>query len=513
MPNIKDIVTEQLSILYPDIEPAFKEDILQLLKVRKSSYIKKIDVFTEPYKLYDDFKNYAINYFTSLQGFNKITEADIGSIINYFKEYGYYTIFLYSTEEEGKEFYNKYQAHYKKLTETIADHPNKCLAVIDNTEEHEAENKALLNYIEDTLKDLEKEASECPSYIDLIKKAVTLERALNERDNTPKFISMLNGTATNRLTNISTLSNPPKLDAYTKTATIEQGTLKVFIDSYSELTGGLRTSTHKLLDACTLALTQQNNYRDKNGTLNPCVTIPLERFMELCGIPLTKPSKDKTRRKVKEDLETLYHISLEWTETSGNKTRDFAKMRLCDKVALVRGNIVFSFSPDMARYLTNAYLMQYPIELLKVDERNPNAYPVGRKLLLHNSIDNNKRKGTANILSVKSILEVCPDIPTYEQVLATGRQLEQRIRTPFEIALNSHSSFIRWEYCNSKGVPLTEEQLQATDYSTFINLYIKFDVLGVPDQTARLEARAEEAKARTTSKKRTSSKKKAEITA
>ena len=328
---------------------------------------------------------------------------------------------------------------------------------------------------------------------------------------TEAFTAMLNGTATNQLANISTRSNPPKIDAYTKTATIEQGTLKVFIESYSELTGGLRTSTHKLLDACTLALTQQNNYRGEDSKINPCVTIPLERFMELCGIPLTKPSKDKTRSKVKEDLETLYHISLEWTETSGRKTKDFAKMRLCDKVAIVRGNIVFSFSPDMARYLTNAYVMQFPIELLKVDERNPNAYPVGRKLLLHNSIDNNKRKGTANILSVKSLLEVFPDIPTYEQVLATDRAVDRRIKTPFEIALNSHSSFISWEYCNSKGIPLTEEQLQATDYNTFINLYIKYDVLGVPDQTARLEARAEEAKAK--SKKRTTSKKKAEITA
>lgn len=324
------------------------------------------------------------------------------------------------------------------------------------------------------------------------------------------FTAMLNGTATNQLTNISTHSNPPIVDAITGNATIKQGALKVFIDSYNELTGGLRTSTHKLLDVCTIALTQQNNYRGKDDKLNPLVTIPLERFMELCGIPLTKPSKDKTRRKVKEDLETLYHISMEWTEASGRNTKDFAKMRVCDRIALNRGNIIFSFSLDMAKYLTNAYLMQYPMELLKVDERNPNSYHIGKKLLLHNSIDNNKRKGTANILSVKSLLEVCPDMPTYEQVLATGRQLDQRIKAPFETALNSLSSFLNWEYCNSKGVPLTEDQLQSTDYATFEKLLIKFAVIGVPDQTARLEARAEEAKARSDKKKRTTSKKTAD---
>ena len=206
------------------------------------------------------------------------------------------------------------------------------------------------------------------------------------------FVAMLNGTATNQLTNISPHSNPPVIDAITGNATIERGSLKVFINNYSDIKG-LRTSTLKLLDACTVLLTQQNSFRGE-GPLNTVVEIPLERYMELCEIPLTKPSKDKTRRKVKEDLETLYNISLEWSEPSGKRTKDFAKMRICDKIAIIKGKICFSFSPAMARYLTNAYIMQYPIELLKVDERNSNLYPLGRKLLLHNSIENNQRKGT-----------------------------------------------------------------------------------------------------------------------
>lgn len=316
------------------------------------------------------------------------------------------------------------------------------------------------------------------------------------------YMAMLNGTATNQLTSISTRSNPPTVDAITGTATIKQGTLKVFIENYNVLTSKLRTSTRKLLDTCIIALTKQNDYRGKTEKLNPLVTIPLEHFMGLCGVPITKPSKDKFRRKVKEDLDTLYRISMEWTETSGRKTKDFAKMRLCYKAGIVNGNIVFAFSPDMANYLNNAYLTYFPMELLKLDERNPNSYPIGKKLMLHNSIDNNKRKGTANILSVKSLLEVCPDMPTYEQVLHTGRQLDQRIKAPFETALNTLSSFIKWEYCNSKGAPLTEEQLQATDYATFEKLFIQFVVIDAPDQTARLERKAERNKKRATAKRK-----------
>jgi len=319
------------------------------------------------------------------------------------------------------------------------------------------------------------------------------------------FVAMLNGTATNQLISLNSSTTQPVIDAITGNATIEQGTLRVFIDSYNELTGGLRVSTSKLLDACTIALTEANHYRGADSELKPTVTIPLDRFMELCGVPSTKASKDKMRRKVKEDLDTLYHISMEWTENSGKKQRDFAKMRICEKVGIIRGNITLSFSMDMARYLTNAYLMQYPVEILKLDERNANIYPLGRKLLLHNSIDNNRRKGTANIISVTSLLAVCPTIPTYEQVMSTDRAVDRRIKERLETALNA-LSFISWEYSNSKGVALTEEQLAATDYKTFSELYILFEVLDAPDHTARLERKAEAIEAK--KRKRKASKKK-----
>lgn len=327
------------------------------------------------------------------------------------------------------------------------------------------------------------------------------QKALSE-----SYIAMLNGTATNQLTNINTNATAPTIDIITGNATIEQGTLKVFIDKYSELKG-VRTSTLKLLDACTMYLTKQNTYRGNNEKINTNITIPLEQYMTLCGIPLTKSSKDKTRRKVKEDLETLFHMSLEWTESSGKKIKDFAKMRMCDKIAIVRGNINFNFSKDMARYLTDAYIMQYPMELLKVDERNSNLYPLGRKLLLHYSINNNRKKGTSNIISVKALLEVCPDIPTYENVMSEGRQLDQRIKNPLQKALDA-LKFINWEYSNSKGIPLTEEQLLSIDYKTFEKLYIKFNVIGFPVEIAKLESETKGTKPKSKKKKCTSSKNK-----
>lgn len=302
-----------------------------------------------------------------------------------------------------------------------------------------------------------------------------------------QFSPMLQGTGTNKLAQISTRTTLPDVDAITGRATITDGNFKVFIEKYNDLENGLKVSTHKLLDMCTIALTKQNNY-GTTGEINTSVCIPLDEYMRLCGIPDTKPSKDKARRKIKADLETLYSVSLEWQERSGKQTKDYVKMRVITSQGIKRGNILVGFSPEMAQYLTRAYIMQYPMELLRVDERNPSSYHIGRKLLLHNSITNNQKKGTANIIGVKALLSVCPDIPTYEQVMSTSRHLTNKIIVPFEKALDALENLIAWEYCNTKGAALKETQLKDMEYSTFIELYIKFNVLGATGGTLRIEA-------------------------
>ncbi|MDL2319142.1 replication initiation protein [Eubacteriales bacterium OttesenSCG-928-A19] len=305
----------------------------------------------------------------------------------------------------------------------------------------------------------------------------TVTPALIPNVETPsRFRPMLQGTGTNRLTQVSSRSASPEIDAVTGLATITADSLTVFIESYNSLTGGLRVSTHKLLDACTIVLTSQNHYRG-DGPMNTLVSIPLDDYMHQCGVPMTKASKDKTRRKVKEDLEALYSTSIEWSESAGNEgTRDYAKMRIISMHAIRGGNIVVRFSEDMARYLTHSYVMQYPMELFRLDERNPSAYYMGKKLLLHNSIENNRRRRTANLLSVKALLSSTPDIPSYEEVMRGDRHLERRIIQPFENALSALDGTVRWEYTNARGIPLTRRQLDDFHYDVFIRCYVRFEV-------------------------------------
>ena len=330
---------------------------------------------------------------------------------------------------------------------------------------------------------------------------------------TPKFAPMLNGTATNALATIGRNVEPTRINPLADNeATIENGDFKVFIEKYSNKKS-LKVGVVKLLDLLAVELTKLNHYRAKDpNTLQTTVTFSLDDYMTYLGIEnIDNPNTRKdARKRLKEALDTLYSISLEWEEKSGDKVKNYAKMRICEAQGIKRGIASFTFTTSMAHYLNQSYIMQYPLDLLAIGERNPNAYPVARKLALHHSIDNNRKKGTANIISVAKLLESAPEIPSIEVVRAGNQSWSDRIKDRLEKALDTVKDTISWEYSNSKGVPLTDKQLELSDYETFIKLYIKFDIKGAPDPTKRLEEKKKKTIARRNAKtkKQADSKKK-----
>ena len=306
------------------------------------------------------------------------------------------------------------------------------------------------------------------------------------------FSPMLQGTGSNRFSQISTRTSAPEIDNITGVATVALDNWTLKLDGYASTTG-IRPSTHKLLNACVIALTSRNSYRG-SGNIETFVDIPLREYAELLGKQPSKASIDDVRKKVKEDLETLFQCRLSWKEKKGTKSEDFADVRIISSKEIRAGIIRVGFSPELAKYLTGAYIMQFPKALFRVDERNPSTIVLGRKLAFHFGVDNNQQKGTANIISVKSLLAECQQtIPGHDVVINSDKRVGDRIIKPFEDALNS-LDFVTWEYANAKGVPLTDAQLENPAYTAFIKWFVKFEIKDFPDQTTRLEARADESK-------------------
>ena len=342
------------------------------------------------------------------------------------------------------------------------------------------------------------------------------------------FLPMVQGAATNRFRATATKSIVIDRNG---NAMIEEEGFKAFFKDYAKLKGGLSVGAKKLLDAGALALTAQNHFRAKQGQhINTAVAIALEEYGRLRGFDITPrqtstPEEEEAekkrltnvmheiRKRANAELALLYSLSLSWTEP-GKKQADYTDVRILQSKGIRNGYINMRFSEDIANYLTHAYIMQYPTALQAIDERNPRTYNVGWKLALHHSIDNNRAKGTANIISVTSLLDACGDMPSFEDIQASKNRghWERLIKDPLEKALDAAQSsgvIVSWEYCNSKGIPLDDGQVTISDYQTFITLYVHFEMMEEPDQSERLQRKAEriEAAKKKRPRKKTASKK------
>lgn len=321
------------------------------------------------------------------------------------------------------------------------------------------------------------------------------------------FVRMLQGRGTNNLAQMSSRRIIPQIDNITGRATINYKDLTAYIDNYNDLPGLLNLNALILLDFCALYLSQLNNYGNGTG-LTTAVNIPLSEYMRRCGIPITKASTDKARREAKAALETLYNLSIEFDETKkgdSKKKPEHYHMRILQERSDIKNGIIYArFGQSFVEYLNQCGLMEYSTALLKIDRRNPTAYHMGRKLCYHSSMDNNRKRGTSNNISVKALLECCPDLPNYEEVSETDRHYIRRIIDPFEAALdylkNKDGFLESWEYCSKLKAPLTDEQLTDLDYDTFIKLQIKFVIANAPDPKERLAAKAETTKKRNAKK-------------
>lgn len=311
------------------------------------------------------------------------------------------------------------------------------------------------------------------------------------------FSTIRQGTATNALTKVkaSTKRNTV-IDPITGTATITQGNLSITIPDFTELTG-FKTSTYQLLDALTVALTE-------TGAKSPVVTLPLEEYMGKRGLK----DKKEARKQAIADLETLFNATISFKgKRKRGQEQDFHDIRIIDSKGIRKGIINVSFGTTFYNILLGYHIMAYPAQLWTLNgKRNPNSFYLLRKIAEHKNM--NVGKKNEDIIAVKTLLAVAPNLPSYEEVMNTDRALNRRIIEPFERDMDALEDTLTWAYCHSKNTPLTDEEISSMSYDTFASLLIKTDWKQYPDQTARLDRKAERLEQAKQGKKRKTAKKK-----
>lgn len=304
------------------------------------------------------------------------------------------------------------------------------------------------------------------------------------------YSTIRQGTSTNALTKFRAITGKTAtIDSVTGTATIKQGNFTLTIPNYEQL-AGLKTSTYQLLDAITVALTE-------SGAKSPTVILPLSEYMKRRGLKDRKEAKNQA----KADMEILRQASFTWEEKRGKNTNSFTFVNLADSGEIRRnGDIVFTYGNTFYNVLLGYPVMPYPSQLQTLNsKRNPNSYYFLRKIAEHKNMNIGKKN--EDIIAVKTLLAVAPFIPSYDEVMQSkGRALTRQIIEPFERDLDALEETLSWTYCHSNNAPLTDEELATLSYDVFKDLLIHTEWKDYPDQTARLQRKAEAIEKQTQSK-------------
>lgn len=306
------------------------------------------------------------------------------------------------------------------------------------------------------------------------------------------YSQTLQGKGINGLIASSTSGGAVQLNALTHAGTMESEGVLITIEE--QAIQDISPQTFKvlviLITKATAQLPRADQITPEAIVKGRTVRIPLEEYMSKCGIK----DRKEARIQLTNAINTLYAISLEWTETRYSrpegKTRKVKesipyRLRIIDKTAgsPVKNNVAeITFSYDMAAYLSAAYMMPYPSALLTVNTRyHPYSIPLGWKLCTHNNM--NYGKPNYGRISVKTLLSAAKGIPRYETIAGKG-EIYRRIIAPFDRdlhALIEAGVLDSYSYLDADGEPVERSLLSGYSYAQFSLFTILFDLKDYPE--------------------------------
>lgn len=219
--------------------------------------------------------------------------------------------------------------------------------------------------------------------------------------------------------------------------------------------GGLTISTGiKKTLAWLNHLATESGYGYEAGR-NCVISTNVAEIMRVRGLDDTR----KHRERVRKDIKALARWSFEFED---KKTHEWVRIPLAGGAVQIRrgGAITFAISADFMRAVLNSRAGLLPMDpaLMRTDDkRNPHAWAIGYKLATHTYM--NKGEANESTLSVKKLLDHLEDVPRAEEV--KGQNYTQKIIAPVErdlTALVELGVLDWWDYCHTKGEPLTDAE-------------------------------------------------------
>ena len=237
------------------------------------------------------------------------------------------------------------------------------------------------------------------------------------------------------------------------------------------------------------------------------ITIRLDEFMSLFGLK----HKDNAREQFRQTAQTLMNIyvKIDYTIDRKKGKRTVKEHKHVDsymfEATIETRNLTedtirnsrteFRFNITVLEYLCNRFIMPANVKMFAVKSKdNPHSYNLIRRLTEYYNMNATATNEPVRI-SVRRLLEHCPEIPTPEEV--KGQHYSQLIREPFERDMNALEfdyGLIHWEYSHSKGSLISQEELDNGAFEDWQNWYITYYLPDYPvEKEKEVQKRKKEA--------------------
>ena len=207
------------------------------------------------------------------------------------------------------------------------------------------------------------------------------------------------------------------------------------------------------------------------------VVLPLDKFMNIRGLS----DKKDARQQVKDDLQALYGISLEFRELDApeekkkgkKKDRDFIKTRILSAYGIRNRMICIEFADLFVETMRRTNTLLSLPALLFMLSANYNSS--AQWLLRFFSEQKRMNDGKANddIFLTKTIVEKNPYIDSYDEVMEKkNRAVKRYIYEPLEKALDNLNEILSWEYRDEKKAVVDRDTAKSLKYNIYAELRI-----------------------------------------
>lgn len=224
----------------------------------------------------------------------------------------------------------------------------------------------------------------------------------------------------------------------------------------------LGSAEAQMLEYINYKHTSTGNY-DNNLT----VSFTLREYMKDSGLKDTKSARDR----LKKGLTKLRTLSISYSNDAKTKNpynQSFGWLNIFSSSDYRRGVATISFTPESNSLFTKqAIPMPVHLLLFKLNPKNEaTSYYILEKILENKRQNAKNHPDRIDRIKVSTLLENCPNLPTYDEVMNGNRNVDDRIIQPFLKGVERLSEAFNYSFVDANGNPVNYEN--DTSYDSFI---------------------------------------------